>query len=161
MKRSLVFLPLVILMAFTLGCQKQVQEPMEGSVRVQAEIEAVRQADIDFLKSVSDRSIERVLEYYADDPVWLIPDVPTMAGKDAIREFWEKDFAGPDYALAWEPTKIEVSQSGDLAYSLGKWSAEDKDEKGNTVPVGGEYVLVWKKTTNGTWKVAVDIHNYD
>jgi len=160
MKWPLVFLTLVILVASTLGCPKQVQKPLEESVRVQAEIEAVRQADIGFLKSVSDRNIERVLEYYADDPVWLVPDVPTMTGKDAIREFWGKDFAKPDYALAWEPTKIEVSQSGDLAYSLGNWSAENKDEKGNTVPVGGEYVFVWKKTTNGTWKVAVDIHNY-
>ena len=112
MKGSLVLLSLVILMAFTLGCQKQAQEPMEGSDRVQSEIEAVRQADIGFLKSVSDRNIERVLDYYADDPVWLVPNVPTMTGKDAIREFWEKDFAGLDYALAWEPTKIEVSQSG-------------------------------------------------
>jgi len=159
MKSPLILAPLVILLSFTPGCQKQVREPMAESVRVPGEIEAVRQADGDWLKSVSDRSIDRVLEFYTDDAVWLVPSVPTMTGKDAIREFWEKDFTGPDYALAWEPAKIEVSQSGDLAYSLGTWSAEIKDEEGNTVPLAGKYVVVWKKTTNETWKVAVDIHN--
>ena len=94
-----------------------------------------------------------------DDAVWLVPKVPMMTGKDAIRKFWERDFAGPDYALAWEPTKVEVSQSGDLAYTLGRWSGEAKDEEGNTLTFGGEYVAVWKRAPNGTWKLAVDIHN--
>ena len=156
MKQLLRVFPLVILLCFTFSCQQA--EEAKTVVDVEAEKEAALKADGDWLKSVSDRDIERVLEYYADDAVWLVPKFP-MSGKDEIREFWERDFAGPDYALAWEPTKVEVSQSGDLAYTLGKWSGEEKDEEGNIKTFGGAYVAVWRKAADGTWKLVVDIHN--
>jgi len=158
MKKLLMVIPLVFLLCFTFSCQKAEEVAEEPAVDVEAEEKAVLKADGDWLKSVSDRDIERVLEYYADDAVWLVPKVP-MSGKDAIRKFWERDFAGADYALAWEPTKVEVSQSGDLAYTLGKWSGETKDEEGNIQTLGGAYVAVWRKAPNGNWKLVVDIHN--
>jgi ketosteroid isomerase-like protein len=159
MKKLFMVLPLVFLLCFTFSCQKAEEVAEEPVVDVEAEKEAVLKADGDWLKSVSDRDIERVLEYYADDMIWLVPKVPMMRGKDAIRKFWEMDFAGPDYVLSWEPIKVEVSQSGDLAYTLGTWSGEAKDKEGNPINLGGEYVAVWRKAPNGNWKLVVDIHN--
>lgn len=158
MKKLSMVLPLVFLFGLTFGCQQGEEAAEKFVVNVEAEKEAALKADRDWLKSVTARDIERVLEYYADDAVWLVPKVP-MFGKDAIREFWERDFAGTDYALTWEPTKVEVSQSGDLAYTLGKWSGEAKDEEGNIKALGGAYVAVWRKAPNGTWKLVIDIHN--
>ena len=160
MKKLLLILPLVILLCFTFGCQKGEEVPEEPDVDVEAEKEAVLKADSDWLKSVSDRNIERVLEYYADDAVWLVPKV-SMSGKDEIRKFWERDFADSDYGLTWEPTKVEVSISGDLAYTLGRWSSERKVKEGNTKTRGGAYVAVWRKAPDGTWKLVIDIHNKD
>lgn len=160
MRKLFMVIPLVIWLCFTLSCQKGEEVAEELVVDVEAEKEAVLKLDGDWLKSVSDRDIERVLEYYADDAEWLRPKDP-ISGKDAIRKFWERRFAGPDpdYSLAWKPTKVEVSQSGDLAYALGKWSVKGKDEDGNIVTFGGAYVAVWRKAPNDTWKLVVDIHN--
>jgi ketosteroid isomerase-like protein len=112
-----------------------------------------------WLKAVTERNIAQVMEFYAEDAVWLVPKVPIMTGKDAIRKFWEADFAGPDYGLTWKLIKIDVSESIDIASSFGTWSGKTKDEKGNTQAIGGYYVVIWKKKPYGTWKVAIDIHN--
>jgi ketosteroid isomerase-like protein len=136
MKKLCMILHFALILCFMVGCQQGEGVAEEPAVDVEAEKEAVLKADGDWLKSVSDRDIERVLEYYADDAVWLVPKVP-MSGKDAIRKFWERDFAGADYALAWESTKVEVSKSGDLAYTLGRWSGEAKDKEGNIKTLGG------------------------
>jgi ketosteroid isomerase-like protein len=158
MKKLFMILSLVFLLCFTFGCQKAEEVAEEPVVDVEAEEAAVLKADSDWLKSVSERDIARVLEYYHEDAVWLIPKV-SMSGKDEIRKFWERDFAGADYGLAWEPTKVEVSQSGDLAYTLGRWSFEREDKEGNTETLGGAYVAVWRKEPNGKWKLVIDIHN--
>ena len=89
------------------GCTKKAD--------IKAEIEAVRKADADWVKAVSERDIEHAMEFYVDDAEWLQPKIPIITGKDAIRKFWEGYFAGPDYGLTWKPIKVEFSQSGDLA----------------------------------------------
>ncbi len=110
MKKLLMAISLVFLRCFNSSCQ---QGEEVADIDIEAEKVAVQKADSDWLKSVSDRDIEQVLEYYADDAVWLVPKV-SMSGKDEIRKFWVRDFAGSDYGLTWEPTKVEVSLSGDL-----------------------------------------------
>jgi uncharacterized protein (TIGR02246 family) len=162
MKRiGLAICVVVLVFAVAIIAQTPAQ-PKSGSVeaKINAEIEAVREANQAWLKAVTEKDIVKVMEFYTEDAVWLFPKVPIMTGKEAIRKFWEMDFAGPDYGLAWKPVKIEVSQSFDLASSFGTWSGKIKDEKGNPVDIGGHYVVIWKKVPGGTWKVAVDTHNY-
>jgi len=150
----------VLMFAVTIIAQTPARPKSDSVVaNVNTEIEAVRKANQEWLKAVTERNIAGVMEFYAEDAVWLVPKIPIMTWKDAIRKLWEADFAGPDYSLAWKPIKIEISQSGDLASSFGTWSGKAKDEKGNATAIGGYYVVIWKKAPGGTWKVAVDTHN--
>ena len=59
-------------------------------------------------------------------------------------------------SLLWEPTEAVVSESGDLAYTLGRYRVVD----GDSILSTGHYVTVWKKE-DGEWRVAVDIGNTD
>ena len=58
--------------------------------------------------------------------------------------------------LAWQPIFAFVADSGELGYTTGPW--ESKDDINDPKPSGyGEFITVWKKQVDGTWKFAVDL----
>ena len=59
-------------------------------------------------------------------------------------------------ALTWESAMADVSVSGDLGYTYGKF---ELNTRGVTLQ-RGSYVRVWKKL-NGKWKVVVDVMSPD
>jgi ketosteroid isomerase-like protein len=56
--------------------------------------------------------------------------------------------------LTWFPTFVEVAASGDFGISTGPW--EFRKTKSDTPVAYGHFFSVWKKQTDGTWKVAFD-----
>jgi ketosteroid isomerase-like protein len=56
---------------------------------------------------------------------------------------------------------VEVSQSGDLAYIVGSYEDSFKDAKGQPVTDRGKTLEVFKKQTDGSWKVVADMYSSD
>jgi ketosteroid isomerase-like protein len=88
------------------------------------------------------------LAFLADDGVVFRPG--PVNGKEA---WGKRPETGLD--LIWEPTFAAIARSGDFGYTTGpaKWRANKKDEKflGH-----GQFVSIWKKQKDGSWKVALD-----
>jgi ketosteroid isomerase-like protein len=63
--------------------------------------------------------------------------------------------------LTWQPTRADVSRSGDLGYTVGSFERKSSDPQGNPAVRRGKYVTIWKKQADGNWKVVVDIGNLD
>ena len=57
--------------------------------------------------------------------------------------------------LVWQPAFAAIARSGDFGYDTGpaKWRARKTDEK---FTGHGQFVSIWKKQKDGTWKVALD-----
>lgn len=71
------------------------------------------------------------------------------------RELFEKGPESPG-KLTWQPVAADVSAAGDLGYTTGPWEFRPKTLTDK--PTGfGHYVTVWKKQTNGNWRMALDI----
>lgn len=121
---------------------------------------AIRALDAQWAKTVAARDLEGTVAYYADDASLLPPNAPIVTGKQALRAAW-KDFLVPDLSLSWEPTKVEVSRSGDLAYLVGTYQLTMKGPQGKPATDKGKLVEVWKKQADGNWKVVADIFNSD
>ena len=66
-----------------------------------------------------------------------------------------------DLTIGWQPAKVEVARSRDLAYVRGTYEAAWKDAIGKSVSDRGKYLEVWKKQRNGDWKCIVDTWNSD
>jgi ketosteroid isomerase-like protein len=64
-----------------------------------------------------------------------------------------------NYVLDWSPKYAEVAKSGDMGYTWGTYNLAYKDENGEEQKSYGKYLNVWKKQTDGKWKVAVDMGN--
>ena len=122
--------------------------------------QAIEKAEANFEKARADRGLEGWLSFFADDTADFVRGGPFTFTKDEMRRRLQKDFDPADQ-LTWKPVKIEVADSGDLAYSLGTWQLKGKDPKGNDVTQTGKYLTVWKKQKDGSWKVVADTGNVD
>ena len=92
------------------------------------------------------------LEFFTDDGIIFQP------GPTNSKEFYSKrpvQAKPPKVVLNWEPRYGDVSQAADLGYNIGPWNLDI-----NTTPKEptehGYYMSVWKKQSDGRWKVALD-----
>lgn len=56
--------------------------------------------------------------------------------------------------LAWMPERIVMSSSNDLAFSMGPWAWHPVAHRPATA--WGTFVSLWKRMSDGSWKVALD-----
>ncbi|MGH9658621.1 MAG: YybH family protein [Bryobacteraceae bacterium] len=116
---------------------------------------AIREADLAWSKAAGSKQLEATLGYYTADASLLPPNAPIATGRESIGKVWTQLFALPGFSVHWQPARIEVARSGDLAYSQGTY---ELTEGSNTDR--GKYVVVWKKEPGG-WKAVADMFNSD
>lgn len=139
-----------------LGCSS----PPQPDTR-EADAAAIRKADIAWSEAQGARRLEGMMAYYTDDPIMLAPNMPMAIGKEAIRKVFAPNFDIPGFSAKWQPFKIEVARSGDIAYAIGTYEATMNDPNGNPVTDKGKYVEIWKKQADGSWKCAADMFSSD
>ena len=106
------------------------------------------------------KDVDKTVSYYSEDAVVMPPNGPSATTKEAIRALW-KDLLTDLRSISWKTKKVEVAQSGDLAFSSGTYEVTLNDPTGKSVNDRGKYVVVWKKQADGSWKCGTDIWNSD
>jgi ketosteroid isomerase-like protein len=122
---------------------------------------AVREADVASVRAIAAKQIDATVSSYDEQASILMPNAPIMTGREDIRKAWEQMFAIPGFNLAPKTTRIEVARSGDLAYAQGTYEFAANDPQGKPINDHGKFVVVWKKQTDGAWKIVADIWNSD
>jgi ketosteroid isomerase-like protein len=120
----------------------------------------IREMDVKWSKAATAKDLEGTVSYYGDDASLLPPNTTIQIGKTAVHAAWAGLLGSVD-SIAWQPNKIEVSKSSDMAYVIGVYQLASKDPQGKPVLDHGKYVEVWKKQGDGNWKVVADIFNTD
>ena len=148
----------VLLAMLPLGCMHTpAAAPSMPDTRALDE-KAIRDTEAAWVKAFATKEPERAAAFYADDAASMLPDTPLMTGRQAIIAGMKPELGDPNFSLVFAPTKIEIAQSGDIAYSQGTFQYTTTDPKTKKrVGQAGNYVEVYKKQADGTWKVEEDI----
>jgi ketosteroid isomerase-like protein len=120
---------------------------------------ALIETDKQFSKMCAEKGMkEAFLFYAADDAVKLQPRSFPAVGKDAIKKMMEEgETEGEQPVLTWDPVKADIAASGELGYTYGNYKLRlPADSSGNSEVLYGNYVSVWKKMTDGSWKYVID-----
>lgn len=115
----------------------------------------IMEADKKFSQMAGEKGIAEAFIYYADEKVIKpTPGKQPVVGKFALMDWYEKNPPG-DEKLIWEPLRAEAS--GNLGYTFGGYELPTKTPDGlrDTV-LYGNYVSVWKRKSDGTWRYVVD-----
>ncbi len=117
-----------------------------------SEVEEVEKAFNDMAQK---EGLERAFEYYAAEDGVIKRSNRIIKGKEAIREWYENDVK-PNETLTWQPTFIEVSKSGDLAYTYGDFVFTYADSIGVAKQNKGIFHTVWRRQPDGNWRFVWD-----
>ncbi len=124
-------------------------------------IAAIRAADAAWLKAYDAKDIESAAAYCDEDASMLMPNSPIVTGKAAITKLLAGHLAPDAPKVSWRANKAGVALAGDLGYTSGAYKMSFKPASGKTISDKGKYLIVWKKQSNGEWKVLFDISNSD
>lgn len=141
----------LMLVTVTLICcnQKKVDTKAEG--------EKLMALSREWSKQAAGKDVDKIVNYWSDDAVLFTNGRPAINGKNALRQMVEESLNIPGFKITWEPVKVDVSESGDMAYLIEKNEMTMQDSTGKPFVIKGNVVTVWKKNTAGEWKAVVDI----
>ena len=115
----------------------------------QTDAAAVRAADSAWARAVLSKSIDQVLASYDPEALTAGPAMFPARGQAGFRQGWREAFSDPAFHLTWQVDSVAVTDSGIIAYSIGRY------QLGPSGPAG-PYIAVWRKQPDGKWKVLID-----
>ena len=121
------------------------------SIAAQSNLQKIYDTEKAFEKAAAEKGINRAfLEFSTSDATCFFPGYPVNC-----MEYFKTQPANPA-ALYWNPTFVDVSSNGALAYSTGNSIYKPKG-KDDTAAYYGEYATVWQRQPDGNYKAVLDI----
>ncbi|HEY5724294.1 MAG TPA: SgcJ/EcaC family oxidoreductase [Allosphingosinicella sp.] len=94
---------------------------------------------------------------YAPDAALANPGAPLVSGSEAIGKAVTGFVADPLLKVSFASDRIQVAESGDLAYTRGHFTMESTDPGTKKLRKdSGNYLTVWQKQADGSWKAVED-----
>lgn len=124
---------------------------VSANVFAQNNLQKIYDTERAFEKAVAERGVNQAfIDFTASDGICFFTGEATNC-----REFWRTIPKSPAF-ITWNPTFIDVSSNGALAYSLGNsaYRANGKDDKN---VIYGEYATVWMRQPNGNYLAVLDM----
>lgn len=123
---------------------------MNKNAPVKNDLQKLVETEKAFAKTAADKNTKAAfLEFLADDGIVFNP---TEANGKLV---WKARPESPAL-LAWNPAWADISSDGKLGYTTGGWEFRPKGKTDK--PNGfGEYVTIWQKQTDGSYKAVLDI----
>jgi uncharacterized protein (TIGR02246 family) len=115
----------------------------------------------EFAAAANDGDLARWIFLWSEDGIQMGPGAPRRVGKEQIRQEMQRlfdEFTTTNMVIHTEEIRI----LGDRAYSHGTLEYEiTPKEGGETRSYSGKCLNILEKQVDGSWKIAIDCHNYD
>ena len=142
----------LVAMAALAACQ-QGEQPADSA---QAEAQ-LREAETKWNHAYAKRDAGALAGMYADDAALANPDSDLVSGKAAIAEATKGFASDPNLSVEFRSDRVQVARSGDLAYTRGRYTMTMTDPKTKgPFTSKGNYLTVWQKQADGSWKAVED-----
>ncbi|MBZ5629059.1 MAG: SgcJ/EcaC family oxidoreductase [Acidobacteriia bacterium] len=102
--------------------------------------------------------LDKLIQAYAPDAVYMPPHHPAVHGRDAIYEYLKTPIKHGVGELTYEVTFIK--HSADLAYDVGRYSMSVPRD-GGLRQDRGKYLTVWRRQPNAEWLIVADTWSSD
>jgi ketosteroid isomerase-like protein len=145
-----------IVIIYILACQFMLLACNSKKVIRENYLKEIEKTEKDFNSSIKTLGVAEAFYLYADsNAVILRGNDSLIKGKSAIRNYYSKPLFNRA-SVDWKPDFSEVSSTGDIAYSYGRYVWLLKDSTGNEKEYKGLYHTIWKKQPDGSWKYVWD-----
>ena len=135
--------------------------PSEKPGAIQSVEQLLRNLDNQWTKAAAAKDVEQTISYYSTDAIVLPPNATSAATKEQIRNVWKDMLGSPGLVITWQPTKVQVADSGDMGWMSGTYELTMNDASGTPTSDRGKYLEIWQKQSDGNWKCTADTWNSD
>jgi uncharacterized protein (TIGR02246 family) len=153
--RAFALLGIASITLMIAGCQK----PAAGV----GDPEAIKAAITADEKKWSDefqakpQDLEALIAHYSDDADFVAPGSKLISGMTGIRKAYSDGLTDPNFNFKFAADKVDVSQAGDMATARGRFDETYTDpDSQKKVKVSGDFLTVYKKQSDGSWKAVQD-----
>lgn len=154
---SLLIIATLLLGAIGASAQTHAGDAKPASAESKpATTDTLRQLEAEFMQAAAERGSQGYMSYYAEDSVELPNGGDILLGKIAIAKTMVF-LDDKNNSLTWKPLGADVS--GDLGYTYGIYEFHSKDKNGKPIVEYGKYTSIWKRQTDRSWKVVLDMGN--
>jgi len=151
MKKSLMIIPLIILLCFTFGCQQGEEAAEEPVVDVEAEVAAIKALFANNSSLINSGDLDGWIDQFTEDAIFMPPNSAVLKGKEAGREF-----ARPWYeqlSMEFDLTVDEIEVQGNWAFARWHYSGRYTPKVGGeTIQDNGKEIWILKRQSDGLWK---------
>jgi uncharacterized protein (TIGR02246 family) len=152
MKRSTLLCGGALLALLLAGCAQTAPDTRA------ADEKALRDNEAQWNQDVAAKDLEKWVAHYAADAVLMGSGMPASVGTDAIRKTLKEMVDDPALSLKFQPSKVEVGKSGDIAYTQGSYTMTmTSPASKQVIHDHGSYVTTYRKDASGVWKAVADI----
>jgi len=125
------------------------------------EEQRLRDLEKQWSDAAASKDAAKTAAFYAADGSMLPFNGPIVNGRAKIQEAWAGLMAKPGFSIHFEPTRIVVAKSRDVAFDMGTFELTMNDDHGRPATVIGKYLVAWSKQKDGQWKAEADCFNTD
>jgi ketosteroid isomerase-like protein len=111
---------------------------------------------IEFSKALNARRVGSAVARYAPDAVLMAPNGDILSGRTEIDHYWTALVADRFTSLTLQPFRSSVADA--VAYETGTYELRLRRGGGPVVETG-QFVTVYKRADDGTWRVVYDVLN--
>lgn len=155
MKLTSIFCMLFLLFGFLLFSCKA--PPVEEELDLAQVRKSIEEANLKFGEAFRQGNPAAVADLYTEEAAILPPNSEMIKGKQGIEAFWKAvmEMGVKDAVL----TTVDLMVDEELVCEIGEYTLTIQPEGQEPVEDRGKYVVIWKQTEEGTWKLHVDIWN--
>lgn len=164
MKRSSVLIAALLGGVLLTGCplRNRIEADDSRPQRIRVDHEAlakqIRTIEARRVEDWASRDLDRIAGHYAAGASVILPCQPRVIGAAGIRARIANMLSDPHLQLRFDPDRVHVGASGDLAYSVGTYVIRGihpaTGQRGLEI---GNYLTVYRPQRDGSWKVVDDV----
>lgn len=127
---------------------------------VQAIRSRIEETNAEFMAAVRSGDTAKVASLYTEDAVVMPPNSESVRGREGAKALFDgmiEQMGAPLLTLSTE----DVTELGDTAFEVGTYTMRMPAAGESAMDDRGKYVVIWRRSGDGAWKLAVDIWNSD
>jgi uncharacterized protein (TIGR02246 family) len=125
--------------------------------RAASDERAIRQAHDEMNSASASADWDRWAAAFAEDAVMMLPNGPSITGRDAILEHFSgwPPFGGGGVEI------VELELSADIAYVRSRYRISMEIPGAGEVSDSGKSLAIWKRYPDGSWRIFRDMSSSD
>lgn len=118
--------------------------------------EEVLETEVAFERAAREEGLQHAFVTFADENAVICRKNKLIKGREEISKYFDEKQYKTGCMINWTPEYVDVTSSGEQAYTYGTYEMSIIDQNGVRQDIAGVFHTVWKRQEDNSWKYVWD-----